>query len=235
MFSASADLYDLCYESKPYRDEAGQVAAAIRARNADATTLLDVACGSGEHGLHLGRDHEFRVDGVDVEPRFVEIAAAKNPDGRYSCADMADFRLATSYDAVVCLFGSIGYVRERDRLGCAISSMAAHLGPAGVLVVEPWFEPGAMEHGYTTCVTAERRGLRVCRMTHTGIAGRLSKLRFDYLIGTVDGVRHETELHELGLFTRGEMESAFATAGLEVGYDEAGLTGRGLYVGWRVR
>ena len=69
MFSVSADYYDLFYASKDYREEAATVAGLIWTRKADAVWLLDVACGSGEHGRHLSADHGFRVDGIDIERR----------------------------------------------------------------------------------------------------------------------------------------------------------------------
>jgi hypothetical protein len=52
-----------------------------------------------------------------------------------------------------------------------------------------------------------------------------------YLIGTPVGIHHYVERHELGLFTTEEMTHALTACGLEVTYDETGLTGRGLYIG----
>ncbi|UCF20315.1 MAG: class I SAM-dependent methyltransferase [Gemmatimonadota bacterium] len=233
MFSASADFYDLFYAAKDYEKEAATVAALIRARHPDAARLLDVACGSGEHGRYFAIEHGFQVEGVDIEPRFVELARAKNPAGVYHCGDMVDFQLERTYDAVVCLFSSIGYVRELHKLHRAVAAMADHLAERGILVVEPWFEPGTMEHGFVTCATVDAPGAKVCRMTHTALEGRLSRLRFEYLIGTREGLRREVEIHELGLFSREEMEAAFQTAGLVVDYDPEGLIGRGLYIAWR--
>jgi len=233
LFSSSADLYDLFYAGKDYRAEAAVLAAVIRGRKVDAVTVLDVACGTGEHARHLATEHAFRVDGIDAERRLVEMASTKHPDGRFQCADMIDFRLGRVYDAVVCLFGSIGYVREVSRLERAIASMATHMATPGVLVVEPWFEPGAMEDGYVTCMTVDTPRGKACRMTHTAITGRLSRLQFEYLIGSPEGLERTTEIHELGLFSRQEMEHAFAAAGLAVEYQADGLTGRGLYLAER--
>jgi hypothetical protein len=49
------------------------------------------------------------------------------------------------------------------------------------------------------------------------------------LIGTTDGITHISEKHELGLFTVGEMMSAFREAGLEAEHDPKGIGGRGMY------
>jgi hypothetical protein len=57
------------------------------------------------------------------------------------------------------------------------------------------------------------------------------KCTFHYLVGTVKGVEHFTELHEFALFTDDEVRDAFASADIEVSYDATGLMGRGLYIG----
>ncbi len=230
MFSASVDLYDLFYASKDYRSEAARVAVIIRERNPEAISVLDVGCGTGEHARYLATDHGFEVDGIDVQPGFIRMAREKNQLGVFLCADMRNFRLNRSYDAIVCLFSSIGYVRDKKNLHSAVVAMAAHLTTRGVLIVEPWFEPGGMEHGYVTCMAVDAPGGKVCRMTHTTLERRLSRLQFEYLIGTPDGLRRESETHELGLFSREEMTAAFHEAGLLAEFESEGLIGRGLYV-----
>jgi SAM-dependent methyltransferase len=231
VFHSSAAFYDSIYSWKDYRSEAAKIAEAIRARNPRATSLLDVACGTAEHARHLVGDHGFRVDGIDIEPAFVDCARAKIPDGGWTCADMVDFDLGRRYDAVICMFSSIGYVRDIAGLVRATTSMAAHLAPDGVLVIEPWFEPGTMEDGHITSLVADIPGGKIMRMSHTSIEGCLSRLHFEYLIGQPQGLTRAAEVHELGLFTREEVLSAFRSLGLEVTYDPTGITGRGLYIG----
>ena len=58
---------------------------------------------------------------------------------------MTDFDLATTYDAVTCLFSAIGYVRTVDRMNRAVACMARHVKPGGVLIVEPWITPDEVE------------------------------------------------------------------------------------------
>ncbi len=231
MFSESADLYDLIYSQfKDYAAEAERVATLIRRLHPDARRVLDVACGTGEHARLLSERHGFQVDGIDLDPAMVRLAAAKVPAGRFEVADMTDFTLGRTYDAVLCLFSSIGYVRTLAGVERTLASFRRHLAPGGVVVVEPWFAPGVLQQGRVTVSTAEAEGVKVCRMAHTHVDGRISRLRMDYLIGQADGIRHASELHELGLFTPEEMQGCFRAAGLAADYDPEGLTGRGLYV-----
>ena len=231
MFSESAELYDLIYASfKNYEAEANQLFDLLSRARPGLRTVLDVACGTAEHARLLAERHGLSVDGIDLDPTFVEIAQRKHPSGRFVVADMCDFDLGRRYDAVMCLFSSIGYVRTLDRVTRAIGQFRDHLEPGGVIVVEPWFAPGGLTDGYTATDAGERDGVRVERRARTEIVGRLSRLHFDYDITRDGQTRHASEIHELGLFTPEEMHGAFEANGLVVEHDPKGLTGRGLYV-----
>jgi len=231
MFSESAELYDLIYARfKDYPAEARQVADLLGTVHARGRTILDVACGTGEHASLVAAHHGFAVDGLDLDPAFVRLARAKHPTGRFYDGDMVDFHLGRRYDAVVCLFSSIGYVRTLPQVRRALQCFREHVAEDGVVIVEPWFTPDALQPGYTNTRTVEVPGLRIVRVSHTEVDGRLSRLRFDYEIAGPEGHRRASEVHELGLFTTDEMLRSFESAGLVAEYDSVGLCGRGLYV-----
>lgn len=231
-YGKAADLYDLIYHGiKDYRAEAQRLADLIRERRPGAHRLLDVGCGTGEHARHLSA-LGFEADGVDLEPAFVEIAREKCPQGRFEVADMTVLDLPGRYDVVLSLFSAIGYVRTPDALRQTLARLAAHLAPDGILVVEPWFEPGQLTNHFVTLATGEKGDLKVCRMSRTVIEGTVSRLEFEYLVGRPGGIERRSEVHELGIFTRREMEEAFRGVGLGVEHVPEGLDRRGLYVGW---
>ena len=230
MFNESAELYDLIYSSfKNYEVETETLAGMLRAANPACRTVLDVACGTGEHARLLGA-RGFDVDGIDLEPTFARIASEKNPSGRFTVADMTHFDLGRRYDAVLCRFSAIAYVRTLDGLRNAIRSFRAHVSDAGVIIVEPWFAPGVLDDGHESNAVAEAPDLRVARRARTEIDGRISRLHFDYDV-TDHGRSYQTsEVHVLGLFTVDETRAAFEEQGLSVDFDPQGLIGRGLYV-----
>jgi SAM-dependent methyltransferase len=231
MFTESAELYDLIYSSfKDYVVEAEQIDALLRSVHPRCRSILDVACGTGEHARLLAHNFGYEVDGLDLNADFVRIARTKHPTGRFTVADMAAFRLERQYDAVLCLFSSIGYLRTLASVRQAFECFREHLRPDGVVVVEPWFPPGILEDGHRSSRTAETPAVRVVRKATTEISDRLSRLRFEYTIDTKGQTRHATEVHELGLFTVEEMLEAFAAAGLDARHDAQGLMDRGLYV-----
>lgn len=230
MFLQTARYYDKLYSFKDYRAEAERLAAFIRQHlRSGGNRLLDVACGTGRHIEHLKAD--FQVEGLDISEGLLELARERNPGVPFHQGDMIDFELAKQFDVVTCLFSSIGYVQTVDNLRRAIGSMARHVVPGGIVIVEPWFTPGAWRPGTVHALFIDEPQLKIARVNTSFVDGRLSYFDLHYLIGTPEGTEHFVERHELGLFDRAEMTAAFEAAGLAVSYDEEGLMDRGLYIG----
>jgi SAM-dependent methyltransferase len=148
--------------------------------------------------------------------------------------DMTAFSLGRRFDAVTCLFSSIGYVGTVERLRDAIAAMAAHLNPGGVLIIEPWLTPDAWIADRPHLLSVDEPDLKIARMTLSGREGRLAIMQFEYLVGTPTGIEAFSERHEAALFTDEEYRQAFVAAGLSVEHDPEGPIGRGLYIGQRV-
>ncbi len=234
MYSSAAELYDLLHTgNKDYKDyaaEAAELAAVIRRVHPQAQTLLDVACGTAEHARLLTQEHGFRVDGADINPTFVRIARTKLLHGSVFEADMTSLDLPGRYDVILCLFSSIGYARTLENVQRTLARFRTHLREGGLVLVEPWFTPGALEPGRVYVKTAEAPGVTVCRMSCSEIEGRISRLHFEYLIGRGGRIERSSEIHELGLFTTDEMLDCFRQAHLEATYDPKGPYGRGLFL-----
>jgi ubiquinone/menaquinone biosynthesis C-methylase UbiE len=230
VFSESAEFYDALYAFRDFTAETAQVAAIVRVAHPGAQTILDVACGTGEHAMRLARDHHFEVDGLDLDEGLLRVARRKHPAGTFFHADMSDFAIAKQYDVVICLFSAIGYLVTLERTQRALDAFRRHLRPQGVAIVEPWFRPGELEDDRVVRLAAALDGTTVERTGRTKIDGRISRLYFDYRIEASDGIRQVSEIHELGLFTVEEMAASFEQAGLRAEYDPVGPTGRGLWV-----
>jgi SAM-dependent methyltransferase len=228
--SELAEVYDLIYRGqKDYAAEAGAIAELIRAHNPTATSVLDVACGTGEHLAHL-RSYFGDVAGVELSAPMLAQARRKLPDVPLHHGDMRDFDLGRRFDAVCCMFSSIGYMASSAELNAATARMAAHVAPGGLLIVEQWLTPDVWRDGYLS-QESHRDGDRVVvRMAHSGTDGRRSLIRMHYLLGDPSGIRHFEDRHDLTLFTHEEYELALTLAGGRVTFSPGGPTGRGLYL-----
>jgi SAM-dependent methyltransferase len=231
VFSRSARLYDAIYSWKDYPAEAASLHELIQARKPGAATLLDIACGTGAHLAELAR--WYRCAGVDLDRELLAVARERLlPEVDLYETDMRALDLGRRFDAVVCMFSSIGYVGDGEQLRRAVGSMARHLEPAGVLVVEPWLSPDRIQVPHVGAVFVDEPELKIARVNAIELDGRRSIMEMHYVVGRPHGVEHFTELHELTLFEVEEMLEAFRLAGLDVEYDaEGGPMGRGLYVG----
>jgi len=231
MFDLTIPYYDKIYAYKDYRAEAEKVVELASRRTVAGTTLLDVACGTGAHLVHL-QDY-FSVEGLDIMPEFLEICRKKLPGTLLHQADMVDFDLGKRFDVITCLFSSIGYVQTLDRLRQALNCMSRHLNPGGVLILEPWFTPDAWHSNTVHAVFIDEPDLKIARVNTSFQEGMLSIFDLHYLIGTPQGTQYAVEHHVMGLFTCQQHIDAFRSAGLEPVYDEQGLTGRGAYLGFK--
>lgn len=227
MFQKSSKYYDMIYSFKDYKHEAEIIKTAIQKNKPDCRTILDVACGTGEHIKYL---KDYDIDGLDINSEFIDIAKEKNRRGNYFLCDMTDFHIGKKYDVLMCLFSSIGYVLTIENVVKTFVCFREHLNDGGIIMVEPWFTPDTWHTGKIHMATVEREGLKICRMNISETYDRVSVFAFHYLIGTGDGIEYFTERHEAGLFTVEEMKQAFSMAGLKAEYEEQGVSGRGLYI-----
>lgn len=229
-----AEIYDTFYAGcgKNWDVEVGELTGLVRDRFPTASSLLDVACGTG---LHLGsfRRTFEKVVGVELAEPMLAIARRRLPGVPLHHGDMRDFSLDARFDAVCCLFASISYVSSIDELRGAIATMTAHLVEGGVLVVEPWIFPEDFVDGAVSgrLVRADGRTIaRICRFSRDG---RFSLMDASYLVGDSGGVHTVSEKHRMALFSAGEYRAAFEAAGCATEYLPGGPSGYGLFVGVR--
>lgn len=229
----AAEMYDLLYEDKKdYRSEAGQVTRLIRAHRPDAAALLDVACGTGIH-LQAFSELFADVEGVDLAEPMLATAARRLPGVPLHVGDMRSFRPERSFDAAVCMFSSIAYMRSAADLDRAVATLAAAVVPGGVVLVEPWWFPETFLDGYVAGHALTRDGRTITRVSHSTRQGDMVRMELHYVLADARGVEHRSEVDMLTLFTREQYEQAFSRAGVKAEYVESEGTGPGFFVGVR--
>jgi SAM-dependent methyltransferase len=228
-YTSRPELYDVEYSFKDYESEAATLERLVRERNPDATTLLDVACGTGKHLERLRT--RFACEGADLDEGLLDVARRRVPGVPLHHADMRDFDLERRFDVITCLFSSIGFVGGPDGLAATARTFARHLNPGGIALVEPWITPDEWRPNRPHLLTHEEPELVLARATVSGLRDeRVSTTAMHYVVATPSGVEHFAEDHELYLFTTDEMRAAFEAADLAVDYDGDGLIGRGLWI-----
>lgn len=227
----SADVYDTIYgDMLDYDTLSARLVELVDQRAPYAATLLEVACGTGLYLEHL--NDRYDVVGVDLSEEMLAVARGRLPDVSFHAADMRTLELGATFDVVVCLGSSVAYCVTKEELQATYERFAAHLAPAGVLLVEPWLTPGAWIQDNVGLGVHGDASMRIARMIASWRQGNVGTLLFHHLVGVPGaGVDYFVEEHVTGLFTVDEHLEAFAAAGLDPLWlpDEGGL-GRGLYL-----
>jgi SAM-dependent methyltransferase len=229
VYKQSVKLYDAIYHFKDYGAASERLHEFIQRFHRGACTFLDVACGTGKHAEWLQQHYE--VEGLDVSDDMLAIARERCPRLRFHCASMVAFDLGRTFDVVACLFSSIGYVKTVENFFRTVETLARHVAPGGLLIVEPYFTPDSYWVGRLTMNVVDTTDHKIVWMYLSERVDRVSRLDIHYLIGTPSGVEDFRELHEIGLFTHEEYVNAFHRSGFDLHHDPVGLFQRGLYIG----
>ncbi|WP_329087315.1 MULTISPECIES: class I SAM-dependent DNA methyltransferase [unclassified Streptosporangium] len=233
-----AEVYDAFYEGRdrPYEAEEASrsrmLAKHVKERNASASSLLDVACGTGRNLGYFAEAFEH-VEGMDLSEDMLRVAGKRLPGVPLHRGDMQDFRLDRRFDAITCLFSSIAYLDDAEQLNTAMRCFGRHLNPGGVIVIEPWYLPEKVQAGRVTSDVVTINGQTIARVSHTVLEGRVFRMDAHFVVADSEsGIQHFADLHLLTMFTRQEYETAVAEAGVaSVEFVETGQGGPGLFIG----
>ena len=227
-----AELYDLIYDFKDYEAEAKRVCQLlVNAGIGEGSRILEIACGTGRHMEHLAK--HFELTGSDLNEGMLTVARERLPGNDFFAADMASLDVARPFDALLCLFSSIGYMHGEEQLGRAIRAFAHALRPGGLIVLEPWLTRQEFKAGTPSLYTWESPDLKVARACVVRGDGPLSILEFHWMVARRgEELERFDERHELFMFSRRQYLEALDSAGFDARHHAAGLTdSRGLYVG----
>jgi glycine/sarcosine N-methyltransferase len=108
---------------------------------AHARTVLDAACGGGQHAIALAREG-YTVSGADLSTEMIELARRNATEAgvsiRFEQASFTDLyaRFDETFDAVLCLGNSLPHVLTKEDQLAALTAMRWRLRPGGVLVLQ---------------------------------------------------------------------------------------------------
>lgn len=236
-YEKSARIYDLLYVGiglKDYRAETAELDRLIKESCPAARTLLDVACGTGAHLAELSRRYE--VEGADLSPAMLAVARRRLPGISLHQADMRTLDLGRSFDAVICLFSSIGYVTDPSEMRSTVARLAAHVAPRGVLILDGWVRPDEWRESFRPEPDIARdEEVLVVRLAHSRLEGNVTELDMHHLVQTAEGIDYFVERHRLALTPTADYVSAVETAGLAARVIPDYMPGRDRIVGLKKR
>jgi len=234
-FKSISAYYDALYvNDREYAPKAAKVKELLTRHGAPPRAdLLVLACGTGGHIPYFKDD--YSVSGMDLSEDMLALAREKFPGIRFHLGNLIDFELNKDFDALICLYGSIGFVRTVDNLRASLKRIAAHLRPDGLALITPWSTVEAFQD-MLVVDAIDRPDLKIARMEQVRLKEpKIVEVTFHHLLGKNDGVTYHKQSMEIGLFSREEYLSAMTGAGLKVVEEYTGADVRGgAYIGKRL-
>lgn len=226
-FEVISTYYDSLYvKDKEYAPEAAKVKELLAKHGVPASAdLLLLACGTGGHVPYFQED--YHVSGLDLSEDMLKRARSKFPTLAFYQGNLIDFSIEPEFDALICLYGSIGFVKTVPNLHSAMQRIAAHLRPNGLVLITPW---STVEEFQELLVVdaVDKPDLKIARLEQVRLkAPNLVEVIFHHLLGKTEGVTYHNQSMEIGLFSREEYIAALSAAGLEVVEEYTGSDIRG--------
>jgi glycine/sarcosine N-methyltransferase len=109
-------------------------------RRLGARTVLDVACGTGQHAIALARAG-YRVLGVDVSPEMIararENARAAGVEARFAVRGFGELAgLGERFDALLCLGNSLPHLTHPAALAAGLADFYGVLADGGGAILQ---------------------------------------------------------------------------------------------------
>jgi SAM-dependent methyltransferase len=178
--------------------------------------LLDLCCGQGRHAVPLAR-LGYRVTGLDLSRPLLARAAATadgGPPVRLVAADMRRLPFADgSFDAVLNLFHSFGYLEDEAEDERVLAEVARVLAPGGRFLQELANREALVRGWHDSEVARHDDGLLVLQERALDLRTSRDLVRYTWL--DPDG-RQVTREASIRLYTLTELEAMLGRAGLEL-------------------
>ncbi|MDJ1171462.1 class I SAM-dependent methyltransferase [Roseofilum sp. BLCC_M154] len=138
-FNFLANYYDeKCLNRKAYLQSIDDlILAYLQKKHSKPLKILDVGCGTGKrtekYKLSL---EESVVYGCDISPIMIDIAQKRNID-KAILSDMAHLPFSQeSFDVILCLFNSFGYVPDQQKRLQVLTQFSKILKNNGLLFID---------------------------------------------------------------------------------------------------
>ena len=139
-YEALAASYDGLTRDIPYEKYLRFFKTLLRRHGVTATTVLDLACGTGSLSVLLAK-HGYRVLGVDRSEELLTVAAEKAMELEenqpfFAAQPMQRLKIPEPVDACVCALDSINYVTKPQDVQKAFRRVYESLRPGGLFVFD---------------------------------------------------------------------------------------------------
>lgn len=148
-YSRLASIYDDVMCHVDYKQWARYIQTIIAKWCPDATTVLDISCGTGSLLAKLD-SRSYRLFGFDLSVDMALEAIKKHRPPKFPiqfwCGDMKNFCLKKNIDVAICLYDSINYLLDFEAWRQCFESVFACLREEGIFIFDICTERNSLKY-----------------------------------------------------------------------------------------
>jgi len=156
--------------------------------------VLDIGCGYGRHSKTL-TEQGFRVTGIDISKRAIEIAKLKSPDSIYLVNDIRTFESDVAFDAAYAHNSTMAYFTDETDFYSVLSNIHGLIRTGGLFVFDYFYPINLLKQDkYETKLhqTKKQNGLTLDKFSEHDIdvKNQIHREKSKYVV--TDGVDSKT-------------------------------------------
>jgi SAM-dependent methyltransferase len=219
-FGVLAPHYDELMSMVPYDIWVEYISTLFVWASHSPNRVLDCACGTGNVSFEMAR-RGWQITGVDLSQEMIEVAQLKANSQleapRFLQADLSDFDLGETFDSVTCLYDSLNYILEPDKLHAAFERIAAHTQSGGVFVFDMNSDWAFKADLFTQHNFDPRKPLHYQWHADYDPATRVCEVNMKFMRNNADGSQDTFyETHREHAYERAEVEAMLAATGWQL-------------------
>ncbi len=217
-FGPVAPYYDALMSGVPYRFWVDYLERLWALHDRTPRTVLDLACGTGTVSRLLA-SRGYAPTGVDLSGGMLDVARRRAAEAglplTFHQQDAAELDLGDArFDAIICLFDSLNYILELDRLQSAFARVCAHLQPGGTFIFDVNTEYALAEGMFNQSCMRLSEPLRYRWRSRYNAETRLCTVRMDFSYDPGTGVRESfLEVHRQRAYGKDELAEWLRASG----------------------
>ncbi len=209
------NVYGHMFTAERAAKESAFVASALELK--PGASVLDLCCGQGRHSVQLAK-RGLKVTGLDLNPAYLELAqqaaTASKVEIATIAADMREIPYENTFDAIVNMYSSFGYLESEDEDLKVLESAGKALKAGGRLMLDmlnrEWAIDNYIQNDWHTgadgTLYIERRDLDLAA----------SRMHVHFIVVDPNGSRRESIGHNIRLYTLTEMTRLLERVALRV-------------------
>lgn len=230
-FAAYSQYYDLLNKDKDYQTEADYIHRLIQRYNSNASSILELGCGSGNHATHL-TNKGYSITGIEQSQTMLEQAVAKHIPGFHPLlGDITNFRIDRQFDCAISLFHVISYLTNTTALVNCFINVEKHLKSKGIFIFDVWYSPAVYTQKPETRIRRmENDYIKITRIAESRMKTESNTVNVEFEVLIEDKTTHRTEVikevHPMKHFSIPEIELLAIQTGFAILKTEEFLTGK---------